>query len=122
MTHLPFLPQAALVTLAVSSLPAAGAATGLDGEWCQPDWGTALFWEDRSLGLGEHRICDWDEPPAGRTDISTMIHCRQIYLNGDQVVETDHKTHRFRATAQGDDRLQIQFDDDAPVTLTRCDH
>ena len=115
-----YLPGFALVALQVSPLPAIGADLEINGAWCHPDWGAALFWEERSLGLGEHRMCDWEEPPAGRTAFTTDIHCRTVYLNGDEVVELDHKTHRFRAAHLADDRLQVQFDDDAPVEMTRC--
>lgn len=114
-------PEPALAVGLALSWPASGAAAGLDGAWCHPDWGAALFWEERSLGLGEHRICDWDEPPAGRTALTTTIHCRSIYLNGDEVVEMDHETHQFRATLRAENLLQVQFDADDPVDMTRCD-
>ena len=116
------LPGPALTASLALAWPAVGVASELDGEWCHPDWGSALFWEERSLGLGEHRICDWGDPPAGRTSLTTPIHCRSVYLDGDEVVEIDHKTHQFHAELHDNATLRVQFDDEDPVDMTRCDY
>lgn len=116
------LPGAALVAIQALALPATAIATGLDGEWCNAEADGILFWEEHALGFGEHTMCDWQEPPAGRDALSTMIHCASIYLNGDEVVKMNPQSHRFNARLLADDRLEIQFNDDAPVTMTRCDH
>lgn len=119
---MPSLPQpVALTAMQALALPAAAFAGMLDGGWCNDTTGAMLFWEERSLGFGEHTMCDWKDPPAGRTDHATTIHCTSIYLNGEEVIRMDPKSHAFQARLLTDGTLEVHFNDDAAITLTRCD-
>ncbi|MCP5072821.1 MAG: hypothetical protein GY947_05925 [Rhodobacteraceae bacterium] len=120
---LPLIAPAAALALGLSAAGAVQAGeTGNDGIWCHPEHGSALFWEERSLGLSEHTMCDWAEAPAGRATLNTKIHCAFIYLEEDgSARRINPVSHRFQATRLSAEKLQVQFNDEDPVVLTRCE-
>ena len=118
MQGAPYVLTAGLA-LGAGSVALAGAAD-FTGEWCHPDWGPALFWDKDDIGLGEHRMCDWQAAPDTGATYSTELKCRSIYFDDDKVIETNHTTHRFQAELLSADKLRVRFDNKSPVEMTRC--
>ena len=113
----------AMVALLSAPFAQAETAASFAGEWCHPDWGTALFWDAFGIGLGEHTICQWEAPPSADLFYSTALSCETMVPDGKGGWQgIDPKTHQFRATRLGDGTLEVQFNDEAPIPMTRCDH
>lgn len=111
--------------LAVLAAAVAGPAIAGDspllGEWCAdgPEGDSVYYIEAGSLGVHEHTMCDWRDPPTG-ANLKTVIDCRNIYLNGDQVVETNHQSLAFAAEMRADGTLSIQVAEEPAVEFHRC--
>ena len=76
------------------------------------------------MAIGEHRICEWGEPPADARKHQTELTCRQIHFDGETASVIDETVYQFSAELKDDDTLHAQFDDGkAPFVYDylRCD-
>ena len=100
----------------------ADTANSFHGEWCHPEWGTALYWDAHGIGLGEHGICEWATAPGDDLFYETTLSCANMVPDGHGGWQpVNRRSHAFRATRLGDGTLEVQFDDETPVVMTRCD-
>ncbi len=96
------------------------AQSPLIGTWCAEDPAGPVFHiEAHGLGVKEHTICDWRDPPDGLS-LKTVIDCRNVYLHDGQVVETDHQSLDFTAEMRANGTLLVQVADDAAIVTRPC--
>ncbi|QBY00909.1 hypothetical protein E2K80_09380 [Rhodophyticola sp. CCM32] len=93
------------------------------GNWCTLEGrGETIFYiEADALGVHEHTMCDWHEPPGGPA-LTTLIDCRNIHFEGDRVIETPRQTYTFIAALQSDDTLLVQVENEPQARYHRCDY
>ena len=112
------------LAVAIAFVPALADASML-GTWCAEGDEPALYIEADSLGLGEHRVCDWAMPEGAPDSHDTKTTCRQIYIddNGTPVV-IGETTYDVKARLTDPDHLSASFDDGTTqfsFEYTRCD-
>lgn len=113
---------AGAVVLVLGFATPGDAQQAFHAEWCHPDWGAALFWDAYGIGLGEHGVCDWAAPPSDAPVYRTTLTCATMVSDGQGGWQpTNPQTHAFAATLTDGGALEVQFNDDAPVVMTRCD-
>ena len=111
------------MVIALICVPMAAQAS-LIGTWCNDVGDPALYLEADSMGIGEHRVCDWADLPGVANSIDTQITCRQIYFDGETAVVIDETDYEFTAKLNGPDRMHARFDDGSELfsyDYTRCD-
>jgi hypothetical protein len=112
------------LAMAIALAPAMAEASIL-GTWCADGDEPALYIEADSLGLGEHRVCDWAMPHGDTDSHDTKATCRQIYIDdkGNPVVLSE-TTYDITARLTDPDHLSARFDDGTTqfrFDYTRCD-
>ena len=112
------------VIIALACSPAA-AQTSLIGTWCSEAGDQALFIAADSMGIGDHRVCDWANAPTDSPDHETRIACRQIYFDdSDEPVVIGLSEYQFTANLNGPYHMRASFDDGSArfsYDYTRCD-
>jgi hypothetical protein len=112
-----------ILAAAFSLLSLPVLASPLVGAWCGEQDGPTLFVEETGLGMGDHWVCDWGEPPGELTRIETEIACRQVYFDGEKSVVVDTRTYALEAELE-DTQLRARFDDGTESfsdLYVRCD-
>ena len=104
-------------TLAVAQEPS------IFGEWCNDEGDPVWYVEAEGVGIGEHRICDWVEPPVRADTHTSVLRCRNVTLYEGEVVEFARQEFLMEFTATGPDRMRVTGDDGAApfdYSFERC--
>lgn len=110
--------------LAPLALPVMAQAHGasLIGDWCAQDSRGAIYFENESIGMNEHTICELEEPVGDVTTFKAELTCFNAYLSDGEIVRAFEMTVPFEAVLETDNLMRVLMDDDPePLLYERCE-
>lgn len=111
------LPVLALLLAASAGV---GAAAPLLGERCDPEGGGVLYVEADSIGLGEHRVCGYAEPPGDDARLVTTIDCVEYRFLDGEPIAVNPATYTLMLERLEGGLILMQIGEEEMIELEAC--
>lgn len=106
--------------LGATACAAAAGDLWIEGAWCAEN-GERMFVTAEAMGFNEHTVCDWDRPPTDQTEYSARLACKNIYLNGEEIVEAFHRNVALTVRRLSEEDLEVAVDAGPARVFSRCE-